>query len=136
MKKIFFVMASIAILMLDGCQEVASPLNTVPAVTTDAVEEFIGNYAYLSGKTSSKGECYFLISTSEDMADARTVEAFSHKTEQDTKWHCATEVGNLQPGVTYYVVLCATDGCSEVRGNIVSFTTSSYLKIESAFTAD
>lgn len=136
MKKIFFVMASIAILMLDGCQEVASPLNTVPAVTTDAVEEFNGNYAYLSGKTSSKGECYFLVSTSEDMADARTVEAFSHKTEQDTEWLCSTEVGNLQPGITYYVVLCATDGCSEVRGNIVSFTTSSYLKIESAFTAD
>ena len=137
MKKIhLFVLAIIAVFMFDGCQEVTSPLNTVPTVTTDAVVKFSGEYAYLSGKTSSKGEFYFLVSTSEDMTDARTIEAFPYKRDQDTEWLCDTEVGDLQPGVTYYVVLCATDGRSEVRGNTVSFTTSSYLKIESAFTDD
>ncbi len=136
MKKIlFYIMAAYAFLTLNGCQEIESPSDTIPSITTDAVEEFYDHGAVLFGEISSKGECYFLVSTSEDMSDARMIEAYPEKYDEET-WLCFAEVGDLQPGTTYYAVLCATDGRSEVKGNIVSFTTSSYLEIESVFKAN
>lgn len=136
MKNICYsVLAVFALLSLNCCQDLESPLNTVPNITTDAVEELYDRGAVLFGEISSKGECYFLVSTSEDMSDARMIEAYSEKHDEET-WLCFAEVGDLQPGTTYYAVLCATDGRSEVKGNIVSFTTSSYLEIESVFKAN
>lgn len=121
----------LACLSLNSCQDVEDPANTVPTVVTDAVEKYSGDYAFLSGTVSSRAECYFLISTSEDMSDAQKVEVYSHRNEEKGNWICGRELGDLIPGTIYYVVLCATDGRSEVRGNVVLFTTSAYLSIES-----
>lgn len=121
----------LACLSLNSCQDVEEPTNTIPAVTTDAVEKYSGNFACLTGTVTSRAECYFLISTSEDMSDARKQEAYPYKDEASGKWTCSAEVGDLQPGTTYYAVLCTTDRRSEVQGNRISFTTSAYLSIES-----
>ncbi len=132
MKTIWYTLLMLlACLSLNSCQDVEEPVNTVPAVTTDKVEKYSGNFAYLTGTVTSRAECYFLISTSEDMSDARKEETYSSKNEESGKWTCSKQVGDLQSGVTYYVMLCATDGRSEVKGNVVSFTTSAYLSIES-----
>lgn len=136
MKNICYsVLAVFALLSMNCCQDLESPLNTVPNITTDAVKH-AGTSAYISGRLSSKGECYFLVSLSEDMNEAKRVETYSYQSEEDAIWHCGAELYELEPGTTYYVVLCATDGRSEVRGNVVSFTTSSYLTIESVYMAD
>lgn len=121
----------LACLSLNSCQDVEEPVNTVPTVVTDAVGKYSGNFAYVTGTVTSRAECYFQISTSEDMSDARKIEAYPSKNEEKGNWTCGGEVGDLIPGTTYYVVLCATDGRSEVKGNVVSFTTSAYLTIES-----
>lgn len=127
----YTLLVLLACLSLSGCQDVEEPANTVPTVITNAVEKYSGNFAYLSGTVSSRAECYFLISTSEDMSDAQKVEVYPYKNEEKGSWTCNRELGDLTPGTTYYVVLCATDGRSEVKGNVVSFTTSAYLSIES-----
>lgn len=115
-------------LTFDCCQHVEDPMNTVPTIETDAVREHSQNAAYLSGTISLKSECYFayyfLISTSEDMSDARTVNVGSYnKAEESLVCHRYAQVWDLTPGTSYYVVLCATDGRSEIKGNVVSFTT-------------
>lgn len=120
----------LACLTLGSCQDVEEPMNTVPAVTTDAVEKYSGEYAYLSGNVTSRSECYFLISTTKEMGEeARKVETYARYNEERGKWFCQSEIGNLEPGTTYYVVLCATDGRSEVRGNVVEFTTPQSIRI-------
>ena len=127
----YTLLVLLACLSLNSCQDVEDPANTVPTVVTDAVEKYSGDYAFLSGTVSSRAECYFLISTSEDMSEAQKVEVYPHRNEEKGNWTCGRELGDLIPGTTYYVVLCATDGRSEVKGNVVSFTTSAYLSIES-----
>ena len=132
MKTIQYILLMLLVcLSLTGCQDVEEPANTVPTVVTDAVEKYSGEFAYLTGTVSSRAECYFLISTSEDMSDAQKVEAYPYKNEEKGNWTCNRDLGDLIPGTTYYVMLCATDGRSEVKGNVVSFTTSAYLSIES-----
>lgn len=138
MKKILFcMMTTIALLILGGCQEIESPLDTVPNITTATVEQVKRNCAQLTGEISSNSSrCWFLVSTSEDMSDAQTIMATTSRSDMDSKWFCYASIDGLQSGTNYYVALCATDGRSEVRGNVVSFITPSYLKIESVFTAD
>ena len=122
----------LACLTLVGCQDVEEPLNTVSTVVTNEVE-VSSNYIFLTGSVSSKAECYFLISISEDMADAERLHAEIDYSGGDlpADWEYYCGLGDLQPGTTYYVVLCATDGRSEVRGNVVSFTTLDVLHISS-----
>lgn len=113
-----------------SCQDVEEPVYNVPTVTTDAVEKMTGTWAYLSGSVSAYAiRYYFLISTSEDLSEAEELSADYYI--DDDKYYCQCETGNLQPGTTYYYTLCATDGRSEVRGSILSFTTAAYLGIES-----
>lgn len=132
MKTIRYILSMLLVcLSLTGCQDVEEPANTVPTVVTDAVEKYSGEFAYLTGTVSSRAECYFLVSTSEDMSDAKKLDVYPYRNEEKDYWTCNRELGDLIPGTTYYVVLCATDGRSEVRGNVVSFTTSAYLSIES-----
>lgn len=116
-------------LLWTGCQEIEEPVNTVPTVTTDKVEKYSANFAYLSGAVTSRAQCYFLLSTSADMNDALQKEAYPYYNEERNIWLCQTEISDLQPGTTYYVVLCATDGRSEVKGNVVEFTTIKEIRI-------
>lgn len=125
----YTLLVLLACLSLNSCQDVEDPANTVPTVVTDAVEKYLGDFAYLSGTVSSRAECYFLISTSEDMSDAQKVEVYPYQNEEKGNWTCFRELGDLIPGTTYYVVLCATDGRSEVKGNVVSFTTNKNIRI-------
>lgn len=122
----------LACLTLVGCQDVEEPLNTVPAVVTGEVE-VTSNYIILTGSVSSKAECYFLISKSGDMADAERLFAEIDFNDSDSPadWEYYCGLGDLEPGTTYYVVFCATDGRSEVRGNVVSFTTLDALHLAS-----
>lgn len=124
----YALFALLACLTLGSCQEVEEPTNTVPTVSTDKTEEYGGSYAFLSGTVSDKGNYYFLLSTSGDLNDARRIDAYGSLRE-DGKWHCVAEVGDLAPGTTYYYALCATDGRSEVRGTVQTFTTDKYLGI-------
>lgn len=126
----YYLLMFIACLLFNSCQEVEEPMNTVPVVVTDDVEKYSAEFAYFSGSVSAKGNYYFLVSTSEDLTDAWKKDAYGYQDETG-KWSCGTEIGDLLPSTTYYVALCATDGRSEVRGNIVSFTTNGYLQIES-----
>ena len=122
----------LACLALISCQEIEEPLNTVPTVVTGEPLYVSTNFVTFTGSVSSRAECYFLISTSEDMSDARQVDVYPYFDGDVTQlWQCPMELGDLQPGTTYYVVLCATDGRSEVRGNVVSFTTLDALHIGS-----
>ncbi len=121
----------LACLTLGSCQDIEEPMNTIPTVVTDAVEKYYAEFAYLSGSVSSRAECYFMIATSKDMNEAQRFETYMEYSQERDTWLCQTEVGDLQPGTTYYVVLCATDGRSEVKGNIVSFTTLERLSIAS-----
>lgn len=113
-------------LILNSCQDVEEPVNNVPTVITDTVKDYSGRSAYLSGSISSKAKGYFLISTSEDFTDARKIEAYA---KDENYFYAGVE--DLTPGTTYYYVLCATDGRSEVRGQVQSFKTTAYLSIES-----
>lgn len=126
----------LALLSMYGCQEIEEPQNTIPTVVTDAVEKYSGYMAWLSGSVTSRANCYFLLSTQADLSDARKIEVNQRHDEERGKWFCQSEAGDLQAGTTYYVVLCATDGKSEVKGNVVEFTTSSYLSIESVQTSN
>lgn len=126
----YYLLLLVTCLLFNGCQEVEEPLNTVPTVVTDDVEKYYAEFAYFSGSVSAKGNYYFLVSTFDDLTEARQVDAYGYKDETG-KWVCRAEVGDLSPSTTYYVALCATDGRSEVRGNIVSFTTNGFLEIES-----
>lgn len=132
MKAIHYILATfLACLLFVGCQDIEDPANTIPTVVTDAVEKYHTEFAYLSGSVRSRAECYFLIATSEDMNEARQIETHAEYYQERDIWLYQAEVVDLQPGTTYYVVLCATDGHSEVKGNIVSFTTPDRLSITS-----
>lgn len=124
-KNIFVLLLALAAIV--GCQEVEEPANTVPTVKTDAVEKVFGYYAYLSGSVSSKAYYYFLISTDESLSDAQKVESYAEYNEDRKLWVAQCEVSDLKAGTTYFAALCATDGRSEVRGNVVSFSTESHL---------
>lgn len=122
----------LACLALVSCQEIEEPMNTVPTVVTGEPLYVSTNFVTFTGSVSSRAECYFLVSTSEDMSDARRVEVYPYFDSDATQlWQCSMELDELNPGTTYYVVLCATDGRSEVRGNVVSFTTLDALHINS-----
>lgn len=132
MKKILNIINEmlLACLVLCGCQDVKDFTNTIATVKTDNVEKYTGRYAYLSGSVNAHAYNYFLVSTSQDMSDAAKVSAGTNKNESMGMWNCFAEIDDLAPGTTYYVTLCASDGVSESRGNVVSFTTNEYLSIE------
>lgn len=113
------------VFILNACQEVESPVNNIPTVITGNVENVGTTYACLTGSLTSSAQSYFLVGTSPDLSNAIQVEAFS---SNDNKY--TGEIGNLSGNTTYYYALCATDGRTEIIGNILSFTTKSLLSIE------
>ncbi|MBQ8242716.1 MAG: fimbrillin family protein [Bacteroidaceae bacterium] len=121
----YLTLIMLMVFLLNACQEVESPVNNIPTVTTGSVENVGTTYACLTGNLTASAQAYFLVSTSPDLSNAIQVEAFS---SNDNKYSC--EISNLSGHTTYYYALCATDGRSELIGNILSFTTKSILGIE------
>lgn len=123
------ILASLAsCLLLVGCQDVEEPANTVPTVETVAVKEIGMRDAMVYGTVTTQSTCYFLLSTQPDLADAKQFDAYSLNEAAGTY---EGELYGLTPGTTYYVAFCATDGYSEIIGDVVSFKTASCLGIDS-----
>lgn len=134
MNRIHYILTSLIVcLLLVGCQDVEEPLNTIPTVKTDAVTEVGMKEAFVSGSVSSKSSCTFLLSKQQDLSDAIAINA---RCTDETNGIYKGELGQLSPNTTYYVALCATDGYSQVIGNVQSFTTASCLGIANVTLAD
>lgn len=120
-------------LLLTSCQDVEEPANTIPTVKTDAVTNIGIRDAFVSGSVSSKSYCKFLLSTQQDLSDAIEINARCMDEENGLY---TGELSQLTSNTTYYVALCATDGYSEVKGNVQSFKTASCLSIADVTLAD
>lgn len=120
-------------LLLTSCQDVEEPANTIPTVKTDAVTNIGIRDAFVSGSVSSKSNCKFLLSTQQDLSDA--IEINARCIDEENGLYTG-ELSQLTSNTTYYVALCATDGYSEVKGNVLSFKTASCLSIADVTLAD
>ena len=120
-------------LLFTSCQDVEEPANTIPTVKTDAVTNIGIRDAFVSGTVSSKSNCKFLLSTQQDLSDAIEINA---RCIDEEKGLYSGELSQLTSNTTYYVALCATDGYSEVKGNVQSFKTASCLSIADVTLAD
>lgn len=128
------ILASLAsCLLFVGCQEVEEPANTIPTVNTDAIKEIGMNNAVVWGSVTSESYCKFLLSTQPDLSDAKVFDAYRHSGGTGVY---QGELTGLTPGTTYYVALKASDGYSEIVGNVETFKTLSRLGIESVTLAD
>lgn len=128
-RRINLLLASLTSIMLFfSCQDVEEPVNTLPTVTTNEVKD-IGMWdAMAYGTVTSQPNCHFLLSTQPDLADATVYSAWIIDQEAGIY---EGKLGDLTPGTTYYVALCASDNCSEIVGNVISFKTASCLGLES-----
>lgn len=113
-------------LSLCACQEIDNPADTDPQVTTLDVSELSGRKACFQGTVNAQATGYFLLATTINLVDPIKIEATPIAEGSNT--YAAQYVG-LTPGAGYYVAFCASDGTSEVKGNVVSFTTPTYLTI-------
>lgn len=120
-------------LLFVACQDVEEPSDTIPTVTTNKVSGVGLSYAVVSGTVSTKSDCRFLLSTHQDLSDATDIVARCTNEEEGTY---LAELSQLVPNTTYYVALCASDGYSDVRGNVQEFKTASCLTIASVTLAD
>lgn len=135
------ISAVLACLALVGCQEVDAPANSNPSVETFSVTGLTGHEAYFSGAVSTNATCYFLLSSTINLTEPDTISAsqqtiYGSDSISSDKYHYATLYNGLKPGKDYYLALCASDGRSEVRGNVVSFSTPTYLTIENVYLSD
>lgn len=134
MKRIHYILTSLfSCLLFMGCQDVEEPANTLPTVKTDAVTEIGIRNAIVTGSVSSHSICKFLLSTQLDLSDALEFTAICTDEGQGLY---KGDLNQLMPNTTYYVALCATDGYSEIKGNVLSFQTISCLGIADVMLAD
>lgn len=132
--KMKYILATlVSCFLFASCQDVEEPTNTIPTVRTDAVTEIGMRDALVSGSVTSKSNCKFLLSTQPDLSDAID---FNARCIDEEKGLYTGELSQLLANTTYYVALCATDGYSEVKGNIQSFRTASCLTIADVTLAD
>ena len=132
--RIHYILTSLAMcLFFAACQDVEEPTNTIPTVKTDAVTEVRTRDALVSGSVSTKSICRFLLSTQQDLSEGTVIDA---RCIDEEKGLYTGELSKLTPNTTYYVALSATDGYSEIRGNIQSFKTLSCLTIADVTLAD
>lgn len=113
-----------------ACQELDEPADTDPSVKTLAVSELGGRKAYFQGTVNAEATGYFLLATTINLVNPVKIEATQIAEGANTY---AAQYTGLTPGTDYYVAFCASDGSSEVTGNVVSFTTPTYLTIEGAY---
>lgn len=128
--------AFIACMSLSACQELDTPIATNPTVKTMEASGVEGRKAYFSGTVNADANCFFLLSTTANLTDPITIAATTSKSESDNNLYCSSEYEGLTPGTTYYLALCASDGVSEEMGNIVSFTTPTFLTVANVYLSD
>lgn len=111
--------------LLTGCQTLDEPQNNVPALGTGEAD-LSGTVPYLVGTINNfyvlynGDKFYFLVSAKEDMSEAVEV---SPEYEIGARFYAYLRDIDLLPATTYYYVFCGTDGNTEVRGEVKSFTT-------------
>ena len=115
----------LACVALYGCQEIEEPINNIPTVVTYDADKVGTTTAYLTGEISYKNYVRgkFLLSATEDFTDCIEVDAGAKGMQ------FYADVEGLTAGTTYYCVLSVTDGRSEVRGEVVKFTTMSRFEL-------
>lgn len=111
--------------ILTACQSVDEPVANIPTLITGEATNVRATSVMLNGtiENGKEGQFYFLLSTSADLNDAGTYAC------EWTNMQYWRSLGDLTPNTTYYYVFCATDGVSEVRGEVKSFTTLGTLRI-------
>lgn len=135
--KMKYILATlVSCFLFASCQDVEEPTINIPTVRTDAVTDIGMRDALVSGSVTSKSSyCQFLLSEQPDLSDVgrRLVDA---RCIDEEKGLYTGELRWLEANTTYYVALRATDGFSEVTGNIQSFRTASCLTIADVTLAD
>lgn len=111
-----------AFALFTSCSEDVAPENCVPQFSEGdcRVDELTRKEAKLYGAFATRGtssDFGFMVSESPSLADAKT---YSCITESNS---FSTQLGNLQPGRTYYFCTYAKSGVTMVKGNIQNFTT-------------
>lgn len=133
-KYILYIMSAILVsLSFSSCQDLDEPADTDPSVKTLAVSELGGRKAYFQGTVNAQATGYFLLATTINLVDPVKIEATQIAEGSNTY---AAQYTGLTPGTDYYVAFCASDGASEVKGNVVSFTTPTYLTIDNVLLSD
>jgi hypothetical protein len=118
---------------MSSCQDLTDPVNNMPTVATSSVSNVSIHRVYATGCKSggkSSDECYFLVSTSQDLSNAQKFVSDYSSYSNDVPVKGAY-LENLQPATTYYYAFCASDGRTDIRGDIKSFKTSNILSINS-----
>ncbi len=139
---IFYLLISIFISIgFAGCQQVEDKAANIPIVRTCEAENISATTATIYGEVESLNAIYcyyyFLISEDSTFPDDNCMEFYYEEYEpEDSSSRVKAELNELTPKTTYYYVMCATDGIAEVRGDVMSFTTSSSLEIEAVYEAD
>jgi hypothetical protein len=132
----YILLTLLACQLWAGCEEIESPVNTIPTVTTGEVTEITTKSAMLSG-TIIGGDVltsvrYFMVSTAADMSNPLIFDRVGreyHAIDNGVSIPCY--ISNLQPGTTYYVTFNVGDELTEIQGNVVSFTTVNDIRIAS-----
>lgn len=118
-----------ACLMLNGCQELTEhDKNSIPTVVTGETQDITAHSATIMGRCSQDKQVHFLLSSSADLSDAEYLSAIRNNSLGNYDLY-QVNVNDLERNSTYYYALCASDGISEVRGEVKSFTTLNNYKI-------
>lgn len=133
--------ALLACFSFSSCQELDGPADTDPTVTTLEASEIGGRKAYFTGVVNAKATGYFLLSQTANLTDPIKIEAEQlytdgTSTSTDANGYFGAQYNELTPGTTYYFAFCASDGTSEVMGNVKSFTTPTFLNIANVYLTD
>lgn len=138
----YSISALMACLALASCQNIDEPEAMSLSVTTNDVTNLTGHKASFSGVVSTNSTCYFLLSQTVNLTEPVTVPATreivygSDSTVISNAYYYTAQYDSLAPGNDYYLAMCASDGITEVKGNVVSFTTPTYLTIKNLYLTD
>lgn len=126
-KTVLYILVSLLPMIFAGCQQLDEVPVNIPTVTTLEADEIGMTTAKIHGEVENMNAIYcyyyFLVSEYSDFPEDRT-DRYSFRTwspEESQGFYA--DVTDLHEDVTYYYVLCATDGVAEVRGEVLSFRT-------------
>ena len=136
MKNIRYIVSALLgiCLILSGCQNLTEPAgSTLPTVETGDALEITSHSATITGKYNPEHRrIYFLFSASADLSDAEYLYITGSSPSGGTINNLyQVYVSDLEKNHTYYYVLCVSDGVSEIRGEVKSFTTLSSIRLVS-----